>query len=80
MTRRYELQPTNGRNSFYGKAYVEIDDDGNETLYSYQTPVIRRNKDGSLHRLYCGFTSTTGSHIKSFCGLTKKEFLKLEVE
>ena len=80
MTRRYELQPTNGRSSFYGKAYVEIDDDGNEILYSYQTPVIRRNKDGSLHRLYSGFTSTTGSHIKSFCGLTKKEFLALEVE
>lgn len=28
----YELMPTNGRKSFYGKACVYIDDDGSETL------------------------------------------------
>lgn len=80
MNRRYELQPTNGRKSFYGKAYVEIDDKGNETLFSYGTPVLRRNKDGSFHRLYDGFSSTTGTHIKSFCGMEKQAYLKLKVE
>lgn len=78
--RRYELKPTNGRRSFYNKAYVEVDDAGNETLFSYNTPVLRRDKDGSFHRLYNGFTFTTGVHIKSFCGMDKKAYLKLEVE
>lgn len=80
MWKRYELQPTNGRKSFNRKAYVEIDDEGNETLRSYGTPVLRRDKDGSFHRLWEGFSSTTGTHIKSFCGMDKKTYLKLEVE
>lgn len=77
---RYELKPTNGRKSFYNKAYVEVDENGNETLYSYNTPVIRRNKDGSLHRLWKDFSPATGVHIKSFCELNKKDYLSLEVE
>ena len=43
----YELTPTDGRKSFYSKAIVVIDNDGTETLYSYNTPVIRRWTDGS---------------------------------
>lgn len=38
----YELSPIDGRNSFYGKALVEIAKNGTETLYSYGTP--RRNR------------------------------------
>ena len=74
--RRYELSPIDGRKSFYGKAIVEIDN-GSETLYSYGTPVIKRDPLGNLERLYDGWSSTTGRHIKAFCGLNKKEFFDL---
>lgn len=39
--RRYELAPNGTQKSFYGKAIVEIDNAGNETLYSYNTPIIK---------------------------------------
>ena len=76
----YELIPNNGRKSFYGKAVVTIDDQGTETLYSYNTPIIQRTAKGVLTRLYNGYTQTTGAHIKAFCGLNKQEFLKLAME
>lgn len=40
--KKYELTPKNGRKSFYGKAFVEVDDNGVETLFSYLTPIIKR--------------------------------------
>ena len=76
----YELIPTNGRKSFNHKAIVEVLDNGDKVLYSYNTPVIRKAFDGSLHRLYSGWSATTGNHIKSFCGLDKKQFEALTVE
>ena len=77
MTRR-ELIPTNGRKSFYWKAFVEVDDNGVEVLYSYLTPIIKRFPNGTLKRLYDEEPSlTTAIHIKSFCGLTKREFIAL---
>ena len=78
MSRCYELKPSNGRKSFYGKATVQIDDDGTETLLSYNTPIVRREKDGSLTRLIGWCSMTTGTHIKTFCGLDKAGFMKLE--
>ena len=76
----YELIPKNGRKSFYGKAVVQIDEaTGDETLLSYGTPVIRRSPCGVLTGL-CdagAVTTTTSSHIKSFCGLDKRGFEKL---
>ena len=74
----YELTPTNNQASFYGKARVVIDDDGTETLISYDTPIIERTADGKLNRLWFGdWTATTGRHIKSFCRLNKKQFMEL---
>ena len=73
--KRYYLAPNNGRKSFYGKAEV-LEDGGIETLFSYGTPVIQR-KNGRLTRLWDHWTLTTGTHIKAFCGLTKKEYLAL---
>lgn len=73
----YELTPNNGRKSFYGKAIVEIAADGSETLYSYNTPIIKRSSNGDLVKLWDGWTATTGRHIKAFCGLSKAEFLAL---
>ena len=70
----YELIPDNGRKSFYGKAKVVIDDNGNETLYSYDTPIIKRDINGKLTKLWNGWSNTTGTHIKAFCGLDKKSY------
>lgn len=53
MTRVYDLKPLYQK-SFYGKARVEVKDDGTETLYSYDTPIIRRNPDGTLKHLWFG--------------------------
>lgn len=75
--RRYELIPTDGRKSFYGKAVVVEDNNGNETLYSYGTPIIKRDTSGNLERLYGGWSATTGRHIKAFCGLNKAGFFAL---
>lgn len=76
----YELTPTNGQKSFYGKAIVKIEDDGTEVLESYGTPVIKKLNNGELIRLYDGYTQTTVKHIKAFCGLNKKEYMSLEVK
>ena len=64
--KRYELIPTDGRKSFYGKAIVEMAEDGNETLYSYGTAIIKRTAAGELVKLWGGWTATTGRHVKAF--------------
>ena len=76
----YELQPIGSVKSFYRKAFVVVDDDGSETLQSYQTKVIRKDADGTLHRLWSGWSATTGRHIYAFCGIRKKEWDKMEIE
>lgn len=77
----YELRPVaEGQKSFYGKALVEINLDGSETLYSYNTPIIKKYQDGTLKRLYSGWSQTTGRHIKAFCGLNKAQFFALPHE
>lgn len=75
--RIYELTPTDGRKSFYGKAKVEIADDGTETLYSYDTPIIKRTNAGELIKLWDGWSATTGRHIAAFCGLNKAAYTNL---
>ncbi|CDC05058.1 unknown [[Clostridium] leptum CAG:27] len=75
--KRYKLTPTDGRKSFYGKAIVEIADDGTETLYSYDTPIIKRTNAGELVKLWDGWSATTGRHIAAFCGLNKAEYMSL---
>lgn len=75
--KRYELIPTDGRKSFYGKAIVEVEENGTETLYSYNTPIIKRLISGELVKLWNGWTATTGKHIAAFCGLNKTEYMNL---
>ena len=70
----YELKPTDGRKSFYGKATVIMNEDGSETLVSYTTPIITRTASGELVKLWHDWSVTTGRHIKAFCGLNKKQF------
>lgn len=74
---KYELKPTDGRKSFYGKAVVVVEDNGTETLYSYGTPIVKRLVSGELVKLWDGWTATTGRHIKAFCGLSKAEYMSL---
>lgn len=74
----YELKPITSQKSFYGKAIVKVDDNGDETLYSYNTPIIKKLVDGTYKKLWDGWTAATGKHIKSFCGLSKAEFMGLE--
>lgn len=78
---KYQLIPTNGRKSFWGKAEIEISGKW-ETLLSYKTPIIRKNTvTGALERIYEPEPScTTCSHIKSFCGLNKTAFMKMPVK
>lgn len=73
----YELTPSDGRKSFYGKARVLIDDDGSETLYSYDTPIIKRLVSSELVKLWDGWSMTTGRHISAFCGLNKAQYMAL---
>lgn len=74
----YELMPTNGQKSFYGRAWV-MEAADHATLFSYGTPVISIDGNGKLWRHWEGWSATTGKHIKAFCGLNKAEFMKLEV-
>lgn len=75
---KYELMPLNGRKSFYGKAIVYRDENGDEILYSYGTKILARNqRTGELTRFWDDWSLTTGNHIRSFCGLDKKGFLAL---
>jgi hypothetical protein len=75
--KKYELIPTDGRKSFYGKAVVIVEDNGTETLYSYNTPIIKRLVSGELVKLWDGWTATTGRHIQAFCGLNKAAYMSL---
>lgn len=81
MKTRYDLSPTDGRKSFYGKTYFIYDNaTGTSTLYSYDTPTIKRLADGTMFRLWFGWSATTGRHIAAFCGLNKAGFLALPGE
>ncbi len=80
--RGYELKPLPEQNqkSFYNKAMVEVDEEGTEYLYSYNTLIMTRDMDGNCIRLWDGWSQTTGKHIKAFSGLNKKQFLNLSME
>lgn len=73
----YELHPVTSQKSFGGKALVMVEDNGTETLYSYETAIIKRTAAGELVRLWAGWSTTTGRHIAAFCGLNKAGFMAL---
>ena len=78
----YELIPLNGQKSFNGKAKVVINENGEETLYSYNTAIMSKYLFGKVwlyKRLYFDkWTQTTGKHIAAFCGLNKEQFEALK--
>ena len=61
---------------FYGKAKVELLEDGGEVLYSYGTRIATKCGN-QVTRHWDGWTATTGRHIKAFCGMNKKAFIRL---
>ena len=78
--KKYELTPNDHHKSFYGKAYVIKSDNGSETLYSYDTPIITKTISGEFKKLWEGWSATTGRHIASFCGLNKAGYTSLPWE
>ena len=63
----YALEPMyDSRKSFYGKAHIIIDDNGEKTLISYETPVIKIDAAGNVRRLWFGYSVTTARHINEF--------------
>lgn len=67
--KRYELIPTDGRKSFYGKATVIEKDNGEKVLQSYNTEVCKINNNGEFVRLWSGYSATTMRHVNSFLNL-----------
>lgn len=64
----YELKPTNNRKSFYNKAEVIEQDNGDIELKSYTT-IVARIHHGKFERLWDGYSATTMNHINSFLDL-----------
>lgn len=75
--RKYELLNERGEHIRCGNPFVEVNDDGTETLFSYLTPICERDKNGNIRKIWGGWSQTTGKHIKAFCGLNKAQFMKL---
>ena len=68
MTVVYDLTPTDGRKSFYGKARIVVKN-GKKTLISYDTPVCCINRRGTFKRYWDEYSATTMRHVNAF--LTK---------
>lgn len=81
----YDL-PATQQKSFYGKAKVVEDRNGEIFLQSYNTLVAYINAAGEFIRLWDGYSLTTMNHINSFlqffgiAGGGKKWWDSLEVE
>lgn len=64
----FELKPINNRKSFYGKATVIEQDNGDIELRSYNT-IVARISNGKFERLWAGYSQTTMHHINAFIDL-----------
>ena len=70
INRKYNVVSTKNAQTLYC-------DDGSAILQSYETQVLRIYPDRTIHRLWNGWSATTGKHIRKFCGLNKKQYLEL---
>lgn len=88
VARYYVLKPdrTGRVKSFYGRAHVLEDDEGNAVLVSYATPVCWTDRFGGFHRTWDGWSATTARHVDEFRAqrglgrIGKAEWDALEVE
>ena len=76
----YYLKPKGTQKSFNGKAVVKEYENGDKILFSYLTPVLKQTKEGKLIRLWNGYSTTTGKHIKAFAGITGSYFKSMSVQ
>ena len=76
----YQLAPTDGHKSFYGKAVVFVDENDNLILQSYATIVAVKTPDGEYHRTWGGWSATTGRHLAAFGLGGKAVWSKMPVE
>lgn len=60
-----ELQPRDGRKSFYGKAKAVHLDDGTIICQSYDT-FVGRIENGRFIRTWGGYSVTTMRHVNAF--------------
>lgn len=76
----YELQPHNGRKSFYGKAKV-IKEENKAKLISYDTIVAEYDMKTDEVKIFGYYSVTTATHINAFLTalekptMTKKQIL-----
>lgn len=61
----FDLRPSTGRKSFYGKAQV-IRVNGWIYLRSYQTIVCGISPGGTFARFWYGYSATTMRHVNAF--------------
>lgn len=61
-----------------GAPVVIIDDNGTEHLISYNTEILQKDKNGTIKRVWTGWSQTTGKHIKAYCGLNKAGYEALD--
>ena len=76
----FELEPNNGRKSFYGKAIVIIENNVAK-LKSYDTIVCEYDMNNNKMLVFGWYSNTTAKHISAFLNYygfdtcTKKELL-----
>ena len=73
----YQLVPKDSHKSFYGKALIKELANRDKVLQSYDTDICVKKQDGTIIRLWGGWSATTGRHIASFCSLNKKQWMAL---
>lgn len=83
MSNITELNPVDGRKSFYGKAHVGRRANGNLVLLSYGTEVAEK-VGNTIIRLWGGMSATTRRHLAAFLDfvgsdMTTREFAALPV-
>lgn len=74
------ISGVNGQKSFYKKAFVTTDAEGNQYLTSYKT-VVAMKINGEFYRCWNGYSKTTLEHVKAFIGrnISKKEWDEMDV-
>lgn len=73
--KRYDLQPVDGRKSFYGKAVIDHYDNGFRVLWSYNTPIMGMDEYGIMTRFWDGWSATD-----EFLALPLEEYSSLVYE
>lgn len=74
----YGIMNEKGEQMRCGTPCVVVDDEGTEHLFSYNTEILRKYPNGTIRRVWTGWTQTTGKHIKAYCGLNKAGFDALD--